>query len=54
MNLPKLDQQINWKIPANKVEKLKESNKLTKKTIIAKTLEAFNLKAIYDSFQNTH
>ena len=25
-----------------------------KKTIIAKSLETFNLKARYDSFQNTH
>ena len=32
-------------------KRIKQTNQ---KTIIAKTLEAFNLKAIYDSFQDTH
>ena len=36
-----------------KVEKVQESNKINKKIIIAKTLEAFNLKAIYDTIQYT-
>ena len=38
----------------SKVEKLKESNKITKKVVIAKSFEALNLKATYDSFQNFH
>ena len=38
----------------SKIEKLKESNKLNKKIIIAKTLEVFSLKAIYDTILYTH
>ena len=32
----------------------KRIKQTTQKTIFAKILEAFNLKAMYDSFQNTH
>ena len=49
MNNPSQQDKIS------KAEKLKESNKLTKKKrSLLKPFEAFNMKAIYDSFQNTH
>ena len=53
------DQQINLAMPAKtqtksspKVEKLKQSVKLNKNILIAKTLEAFNPKAKFDRLRN--
>ena len=54
-NVP--DQQINWTIPTKKTKsrKLRNYKNQTKHTtIIPKTLEAFNLKAIYDTMQYSH
>ena len=51
------EQQINQTMPAKtqtksqKVEKLKQSNKLNKNISIAKSLEAFTLEAKFDSFK---
>ena len=52
------DQQINWKIPAKKTKsrklRIRKNQTKQKKTIIPKTLESFNLLAIYDTMQYSH
>ena len=37
-----------------KIEKLKQSNKLNKNILIAKTIEDFTPKAKFDTFENTY
>ena len=55
------DHKVNWTMPAKtqtkssqKYEKLKQSNKLNKNILIAKTLEAFTPKAKFDPFKYTY